>query len=161
MHYKEKWKANRINCKLLRMIKSCYQVNETGWYTIKCTLQTHLCHNNDVPGCAPGPGEAGKLPEVFFFHKQYILSSLWFIIYQWLFQRSDWSPSIWLVWSQPIVKMNFTSFGRISMKDVCVFYGERRQLHSARSDSSRFWLLNPLKQFCAYSLSKITSEYGS
>lgn len=87
MHYNEKWKANRINCKFLRMIKSCYQVSEKGWYTIKCTLQTHLCHNNDVPGCAPAPGEVGKLPQVFFFHKQYILSSLCFIIYQWVFFR--------------------------------------------------------------------------
>lgn len=67
MHYKEKWKANRIKCKLLRMIKSCYQVNETSWYTIKCTLQTHLCHNTSVAGCAPEPGEAGMLPQVGFF----------------------------------------------------------------------------------------------
>lgn len=122
MHYNEKWKANRINCKFLRMIKSCYQVNEKGWYTIKCTLQTHLCHNNDVPGCAPAPGEAGKLPQVFFFHKQYILSSLCFIIYQWFFLGIWlWSLSICLVWSQPTVEMNFTSFGRISMKGICVF----------------------------------------
>lgn len=127
MHYKEKWKANRINCKLFRMIKSCYQVSETGWYTIKCTLQTHLCHNNDVPGCAPGPGEAGNLPHIFFFHKQYILTFLWIIIYQclssgiWL-----WSLCICLVWSQLIVKMNFTSFGRISMKGVHIFrWGKR------------------------------------
>lgn len=122
MHYKEKWKANRINCKLLRMIKSCYQVNETSWYTIKCTLHTHLCHNNDVPGCAPGPGEAGKLPQDFFFLKQYIVPSLWFIIYQCLFSEILlWSLSICLVWSQPIVKINFISFGRISMEGVCVF----------------------------------------
>lgn len=88
MHYKKKWKANKINCRLLRMIKSCYQVNETSWYTIKCTLQTHLCHNINVAGCAPGPEEAGMLPQVFSFHKQYILSPLWNTICQCLFFRA-------------------------------------------------------------------------
>lgn len=56
-----------MNCKLLRTIKSSYQVNETSWYTIKCTLQTHLCHNTRASGFAPGPGEAGMLPHFFFF----------------------------------------------------------------------------------------------
>lgn len=122
MRYKEKWKANRTNCKLLRIIKSCYQVNEASWYTIKCTLQTHLCHNTNVAGCAPGPGEAGMLPQVFFFHKQYILSPLWIIVYQCLFPELWlWSLSIHLAWSHPTIKMNVTSFGRISVKGVHIF----------------------------------------
>lgn len=132
MHYKEKRKANKINCRLLRMIKSCYQVSETSWYTIKCTLQTHLCHNISVDGCVPGPEEAGMLPQVFSFHKQYILSPLWNTIYQCLFSELWlWSLNMHLVRSQPNIKMNVTSFGRerctyISMgKPVnCILLGQ-------------------------------------
>lgn len=101
-----------MNCKLLRTIKSSYQVNETSWYTVKCTLQTHLCHNTKVSGFAPGPGEAGMLPLFFFSHKQYNLSPLWVIIYQHLFTEFWlWSFSIHLVWSQPTIKMNLAGFG--------------------------------------------------
>lgn len=62
MSHREKKEVNRINCQILRQTESCCWVNETGWYTIKCRLQIHLCHKAGVAGSIPRVSKIGNLP---------------------------------------------------------------------------------------------------
>lgn len=94
-----------------------------------------MCHNNDVPGCAPGPGEAGNLPHIFFFPQtihpdislNHNLSVSFFrdltVISMYLFGMipADCKDEFYLVWQNFRERRTYISMGKAGN---CILLGQ-------------------------------------